>query len=144
MSKIRHSRQPQGQPPQTWGARPPSSPPSQPSRWPEPQQASPPGQPPYQWQPAPPPRKRRRIFFWIFLAVQILFLIWVIAGAASGSGTPESCSGLTGDSLQLCKDASDIGTTIGVGLVIAFWVATDFILALTYVIYRMASRQPRT
>ncbi|WP_326721718.1 hypothetical protein OHT59_22075 [Streptomyces sp. NBC_00243] len=73
-----------------------------------------------------------------------MFLIWVIAGAASGSGTPESCSGLTGDNLELCKDADDIGTTIGVGLVVAFWVATDFILALTYVIYRIASRQPRT
>lgn len=144
MSKIRHSRHPQAQPPQTWGARPPSPPPSQPSQWPGPQQASSPGQPPYQGHPAPPPRKRHRVFFWIFLAVQILFLIWVVAGAASSSGTPESCSGLTGDDLQLCEDAGDLGTTIGVGLVVAFWMATDFILALTYVIYRMASRQPRT
>jgi hypothetical protein len=80
---------------------------------------------------------------WIFLAVQILFLIWVITGIASGSGTPEECRGLTGDNLELCKDASDVGTTIGVGLIVAFWVAADFILGLTYLIYRLANRQPR-
>ncbi|MFI8218320.1 hypothetical protein [Streptomyces sp. NPDC085932] len=72
--------------------------------------------------------------------MQILFLIWVIAGAAITSGTPEECHGLTGDNLELCEDAHDLGTTIGVGLIVAFWVATDFILALTYAIYRLASR----
>ncbi|WP_432158935.1 hypothetical protein [Streptomyces sp. bgisy153] len=90
-----------------------------------------------------PPRKRRRVFFWVFLAVQILFLIWVITGAASGSGTPEDCKGLTGDQLELCNDASDVGTTIGVGLIIGLWVAADFILGLTYLVYRLATRQPR-
>jgi hypothetical protein len=73
----------------------------------------------------------------------ILFLIWVIVGASTASGTPEGCRGLTGEDLKLCEDASDVGTTIGVGLIVAFWVAADFILALTYVIYRLASRQPR-
>ncbi|SEQ71590.1 hypothetical protein SAMN04487983_1007167 [Streptomyces sp. yr375] len=92
---------------------------------------------------APPPKKRHRIFLWIFLAVQILFLIWVITGAASGSGTPEECRGLTGDNLKLCKDASDVGTTIGVGLIIGLWAAADIILGFTYLVYRLATRQPR-
>ncbi|GAB7103250.1 hypothetical protein JCM4814A_15640 [Streptomyces phaeofaciens JCM 4814] len=87
--------------------------------------------------------KRRRVFLWLFLAVQILFLIWVIAGIASGSDDGGSCEGLTGDSLELCRDAGDLGTTIGVGLIVGFWVAADFILGLTYVIYRLATRQPR-
>ncbi|MBO7936327.1 hypothetical protein JTP77_010220 [Streptomyces sp. S9] len=87
--------------------------------------------------------KRRRVFLWLFLAVQILFLIWVIAGIASGSDDSGSCEGLTGDSLELCQDAGDLGTTIGVGLIVGFWVAADFILGLTYVIYRLATRQPR-
>ncbi|GAA2908597.1 MULTISPECIES: hypothetical protein [Streptomyces] len=75
--------------------------------------------------------------------MQILFLILVIVGATSGSGTPEECRGLTGNDLELCEDAGDVGTTIGVGLMIGLWVAVDFILALTYLIYRLASRQPR-
>ncbi|MFE1455633.1 hypothetical protein ACFW7K_11615 [Streptomyces sp. NPDC058735] len=75
--------------------------------------------------------------------MQVLFLIWVILAATSASGTPEECRGLTGDDLELCKDAGDVGTTIGVGLVIGLWLAADFVLALTYVIYRLASRQPR-
>ncbi|MGC0205101.1 MULTISPECIES: hypothetical protein [Streptomyces] len=75
--------------------------------------------------------------------MQILFLIWVITGAATSSGTPEECRGLTGDNLELCEDANDLGTTIGVGLIVAFWVAADFILALTYAIYRLASRPRR-
>ncbi|MFF0889978.1 hypothetical protein [Streptomyces sp. NPDC003456] len=92
---------------------------------------------------APPPEKRRRVFFWVFLAVQLLFLAWVIWGATTADGTPAECRGLTGDDQDLCNDAHDVGTTIGVGLVIGLWVAVDFILALTYVIYRLATRQPR-
>ncbi|MFG3091536.1 hypothetical protein ACGGAI_28330 [Streptomyces antibioticus] len=78
---------------------------------------------------------------WVFLAIQILFLIWVITGAASGSGTPEGCQGLTGDELDTCNAASDVGTTIGVGLVIGLWAAVDVILGFSYVVYRLASRR---
>ncbi|MFF4657977.1 MULTISPECIES: hypothetical protein [Streptomyces] len=70
-------------------------------------------------------------------------MIWVITGIASNDDNPDSCNGLTGDSLKVCQDAGDIGTTIGVGLVVGFWVAADFILALTYLIYRLATRPQR-
>ncbi|MFD9460341.1 hypothetical protein [Streptomyces sp. NPDC060027] len=43
--------------------------------------------------------------------------------------------------MKTCQDAGDVGTTIGVGLIVGFWVAADFVLALTYVIYRLANRQ---
>lgn len=107
------------QDPQAWGPREPQRPPPQ----------------------GPPPKKRRRVFLWVFLAIQILFLIWVITGAASGSGTPEGCQGLTGDELDTCNAASDVGTTIGVGLMIALWAAVDVILGFSYVVYRLASRR---
>ena len=81
------------------------------------------------------------MFLWVFLAVQILFLVWVIWGASTASGTPEACRGRTGDDLRLCNDASDVGTTIGVGLVIALWAAVDVILGFTYLVYRHASRR---
>jgi hypothetical protein len=34
--------------------------------------------------------KRRHIFRWVFLAIQALFLVWIIAGAASSSSA--SCA----------------------------------------------------
>ncbi|MFE7168269.1 hypothetical protein [Streptomyces sp. NPDC057616] len=82
------------------------------------------------------------MFLWFFLGVQILFLLWVISGIASGGGTPDSCKGMTGDALKTCEDVGDVGTTIGVGLIVGFWVAADFILGLTYLLYRLASRRP--
>ncbi len=90
--------------------------------------------------PALPPRKRRMVFFWVFLAVQIIFLIWLISGIATAGGTPDSCSGLTGDDLQFCKDAGDLGTTIGAGLIVGLWAAVDFVLAVSYAIYRLSRR----
>lgn len=42
--------------------------------------------PVYDYQQATPtPRKKRRVFLWVFLVIQVLFLIWIIAGAASGN-----------------------------------------------------------
>ncbi|WP_230194643.1 hypothetical protein [Streptomyces coriariae] len=70
-----------------------------------------------------------------------MFLIWVITGASTASGTPEDCRSLTGDDLKLCEDASEVGTTIGVGLIIGLWAAVDVILGVTYVVYRLASRR---
>ncbi|GAA2636565.1 hypothetical protein GCM10010307_33490 [Streptomyces vastus] len=135
-------RRDRAQQPQSWGPRNQQGSVPPPDAWSQPGQGPPPG-PPYQGRTAPPPRKRHRVFFWFFLAVQILFLILVIVGASTGSGTPEECRGLTGDELELCEGANDVGTTIGVGLMIGLWIAVDFILALTYLIYRLARRQPR-
>ncbi|WP_405526407.1 OPT/YSL family transporter [Streptomyces canus] len=127
------------QKPQSWGPRK-SQGSAPPNAWSAPPQGPAP-ESPYQGETPPRPKKRRRVFLWIFLAVQILFLIWVITGAASGSGTPEECRGLTGDDLKLCEDANDAGTAIGVGLIIGLWAAVDVILGFTYVVYRLATRR---
>ncbi|MFF9869574.1 hypothetical protein ACF1G0_29930 [Streptomyces sp. NPDC013953] len=71
--------------------------------------------------------------------MQLLFLIWVILGASSGAGTPEDCGVLN---RQDCNEAENVGTAIGVGLIIALWVAVDVILGITYLVYRL-SRRPR-
>lgn len=83
-----------------------------------------------------PPKKRKRIFLWVFLAVQLIFIIWIATGANSAQST--SCSGL---SAQDCQNAKDVGTTIGVGLIIFLWAAVDVILGLTYGVYRLARRR---
>ncbi|MBK3631462.1 hypothetical protein JHN52_00510 [Streptomyces sp. MBT97] len=132
-------REHRAQEPQSWDPREPQTPARSPDGWAAPPQGPPAGSP-HQGG-IPQPKKRRRIFLWIFLVIQILFLVWVIAGAASGSGTPEDCRGLTGDNLKLCEDADDVGTTIGVGLIIGLWAAVDVILGFTYVVYRLATRR---
>lgn len=76
--------------------------------------------------------KRHKGFLIFFLLLQALFLIWVIAGGINAQGV--TCEGL---STQDCKDAKDIGTTIGVGLIIALWAATDIIIGGTYAVYRL-------
>lgn len=83
------------------------------------------------------PKKKRRIFIWFFLAVQALFLLWVIAGAHTGAGQPTDCGTL---SAQTCNDAADAGTAIGVFLVLILWCVVDFIVGVGYVIYRLARR----
>ncbi|MFJ7102483.1 MULTISPECIES: hypothetical protein [Streptomyces] len=116
-----------------WGPRPPQAPPPGTGYQQAPAGSGPP--------PQPPPRKKHRVFLWIFLAIQVVFLIWVIWGIAQGGGTPEQCRGRTGDDLDLCDSASDAGTAIGVGLVIALWAAVDVILGITYGIYRLNTRR---
>jgi hypothetical protein len=84
-------------------------------------------------------KKPRRIrFLWVFLFIQAVFLLWVILGARSGAGSPDDCGTL---SAKDCDDAENLGTAIGVGLVIALWAATDIILGITYAIYKVAKRR---
>ena len=78
-----------------------------------------------------PPRKKRRVFMWVILAVNALFLLWVIAGAKTGN----SCSNLTGDALTTCQ-AGQAGTAIGVFLIIVFWAMVDIILGVIYMVTR--------
>ncbi|MFG3137716.1 hypothetical protein ACGFZA_16075 [Streptomyces sp. NPDC048211] len=86
-------------------------------------------------QPAQTPKKRKRVFMWTFIAVQVVFLLWVILGANSGGAT--DCGSL---STADCKDASDAGTAIGVGLIIGLWAFVDVILGITYAVVRLARR----
>ncbi|MCP3423816.1 hypothetical protein [Nocardioides pinisoli] len=83
------------------------------------------------------PKKKRRIFLWFFLAVQVLFIIWIIAGIGSAGGDATDCGSL---SQETCNDARDVGTGIGVALVVGLWMVVDFLLGVGYAIYRLAKR----
>jgi hypothetical protein len=39
---------------------------------------------------AAPAKKRKRVFMWFFIGIQVIFLIWLIAGLASTSGSGAS------------------------------------------------------
>jgi hypothetical protein len=80
-----------------------------------------------------PVKRRRRIFPWIFLAVQALFLVWIISGTA---GASDNCDGKVADALQACQAGTAVGAGIGVLLIVFLWVATDVILGITWLILR--------
>jgi hypothetical protein len=72
-----------------------------------------------------------RIMTYVVLLFNLIMLIWVIAGAASGSGQPTDCGTLDA---QTCNDAQNVGTAIGVGLLIGLWVAGDIILGILWLV----------
>lgn len=78
---------------------------------------------------------RWRVFTWVILAFNVIMLIWAIAGAS----TSESCKGLVGDELTICQ-AGQVGTGIGVGLIILLWALGDIILGVVWLITRPHSR----
>ena len=114
-----------------------------------------------QWQqPAQQPRKKRRVFLWVFLGIQAVFIIWIIAGLASHPAGPTTAQ----QAAQQCanggwqglfksqadcqvhyahalNDAGNVGKGIGVAFIIIFWMVVDFFVGLGYGIYRLASRR---
>jgi hypothetical protein len=106
---------------------------------PPPQQPYPQAWPPQQPYAQPAPRRRRRVFPWVFLGIQALFVIWVITGVASGHSAAVNCHDQYLTHAQ-CASAANAGTAIGAGLIVAFWVAVDVILGIGYGIFRLARR----
>jgi len=96
------------------------------------------------------PRRRRRVFLWVFLAIQALFVIWVIAGLAGGSGIHSEavayCHAHPDRYLPFAQCVSDYGggakagTAIGAGLIIVLWAVADIILGVSYGVWRLARR----
>lgn len=70
---------------------------------------------------------------WVFVAVQVLFVAWIVAGVG---GAAESCDGLRGAELEACQAGTAIGATLGVGVVLALWVMVDIILGITWLVTR--------
>ena len=116
--------------------------------------------PPYRYDDAPaaPQKKKRRVFLWVFLAIQIIFIIWIIGGLATRNPSVASqvasfcdhhgwsplyksqadCTASYGRTLN---DATDTGKGLGLALVVVFWCVTDFLVGGGYAIYRLASRR---
>jgi hypothetical protein len=114
--------------------------------------------PPQAYTQQPPPRRKRRIFLWVFLAIQVLFILWLVIGLATVHTAPT-----TAQLAQACNNhnwypvftsqadcvthyggalnaAGTAGKAIGAGLVVLFWVVVDFFLGVGYGIYKLASR----
>lgn len=83
------------------------------------------------------PKKKKRVFLWVFMAVQLIFIVWIFAGA-SGGATGTDCGALDQES---CDAASAVGTGIGVFFVVVLWMIVDFLMAVIYGVYRLATRR---
>jgi hypothetical protein len=103
------------------------------------------------------PYKRHKVFLWIFLAVQAAFIIWLIAGGTTHTGPTaadiaawcgngkwsplyNSYNACVSDAGSTLSAAANIGKGIGMSLIVIVWVIVDFLLAVTYGIYRLARR----
>ena len=87
-------------------------------------------QPTYVQQPQPV-KKKVRVFTWIILAINALFLIWLVSGIVSVSNS--TCDNL---SQQSCDSAKAVGGGIGAILIIFLWVAVDVILGIIWLVTR--------
>jgi hypothetical protein len=82
-------------------------------------------------QPQLAPKRKVRVFTWVILVINLLFLIGVIAAVAnSHKGT---CNGLD---TPTCNSAKDAGTAIAVIIVVVFWAAVDVILGIVWLVTR--------
>lgn len=139
----------------------PQSPQPPRAQYPPPQPAwQQPYQPQQQYAPGPAPRKKRRVFLWVFLAIQVLFIVLIITQVAAHPAGPTAAQ----QAAQQCanhgwyplfksqadcdqhyavalNDAGNVGKGIGVVVILVAWMITDFFLGLGYGIYRLASRR---
>jgi len=108
----------------------------------------------------PPPKKRnpakavlkhlyRHLFLYFFLAVQLLFMLWLIVGVQGAPSIPAHCYDANGD-VDIFKGddcaaaaGGQTGTAIGAGLVFGLWVGTDIILGITRIIVLLSRRGGR-
>src|SRR5579875_1798791 len=92
------------------------------------------------------PHRKHHVFLWVFLAIQVLFLIWLIAGLATVHAAPTSAQVMAqcghGQWAPLFKsqadcvthyghaltEAGNAGKAVGAGLIIAFWAVADVII----------------
>jgi len=71
---------------------------------------------------------------WVLIVWTVIFAVWI--GAAVADRPSKRCA--PGD--QLCKDASDVGTSVGVGLVLTLFFVGFVILSLIWFMTRPKRR----
>ena len=90
------------------------------------------------------PRRKRRVFLWVFLAIQVLFIVWLAGGIASSAGDAAAYCHANASpyvSYQSCVSLHNAGTGLGAAAIVVFWVVVDILVGGGYAIYRLASRR---
>jgi hypothetical protein len=76
----------------------------------------------------------KRAMSWVLIVWNAIFLIWIVGAVADRPS--EECP--PGDTV--CQDASDVGTGIGVSLILIFWFMGFVALSLVWFMTRPKSR----
>jgi hypothetical protein len=89
---------------------------------------------------------RWRKMTWVLLIVNALFVLWVTVGvndrpSKDCSTDPDVLNGTM--SLKACQDASDVGTGIGVALIVVLWFMVFVVLSLIWFMTRPKHRRER-
>ena len=76
----------------------------------------------------------KRVMSWVLIVWTAIFVFWIGAGVADRPS--KECT--PGD--QLCQDASDVGTSIGISLVVTLFFVGFIILSLIWLMTRPKRR----
>lgn len=71
---------------------------------------------------------------WVLILWNVIFLVWIIGAVADRPS--EECP--PGDSL--CQDASDVGTGLGVSIILVLWFMGFVVLSLVWFMTRRKGR----
>jgi hypothetical protein len=82
-------------------------------------------------------RPHWRKMTWVVLVWNVLMVIWIVGGLASGH-SGQDCGSL---SQQECNDAANIGRGIGVAFLVVLWVVGDVILGILWLVTK-GNRRP--
>lgn len=74
---------------------------------------------------------------WLFIALQLIFILWLVTGIASTSHHATGCEQL---SQHTCDSAYNAGRAIGAFLIVFLWVAVDVIIGVCVFIVRRTRR----
>ena len=76
---------------------------------------------------------RFRVFTWVILVVNVLFLIWIISALGAAGN---NCAGLQGDALRACQAGTAVGAGIGTIIILFLWALVDVILGILWLVTR--------
>jgi hypothetical protein len=78
-----------------------------------------------------------RPFTWVIVIINVLFLVWIVAGVA---GLADECADEVGDLQEACEAGTAVGATIGVGIIIGLWAFVDVILGVLWLVTKPKTR----
>jgi hypothetical protein len=84
-----------------------------------------------------------RVFTWVIVVINVLFLVWFIAGVGSAGSNVKDCTGLTGQALDLCNAGNAgtaVGTGVGAAIIIFLWAFVDIIMGIVWLVTRPRGR----
>lgn len=78
-----------------------------------------------------------RAFTWVIVVINVLFLVWIIAGIASVS---DECANKVGQAKEACETGTAVGASIGAGIIVFLWALVDMILGIIWLVTRPRGR----